>query len=200
MIDHPVRAAVLLSGGGRTLQNLLECLAAGDLDLDIPGVVSSRASAGGLAIAAEAGIPSAVFRRQDYPDVVGHNRALNAWLEPRSPQIIILAGYLCFYQRPVGFDGPVVNIHPALLPRYGGKGYYGDRVHKAVLEAGDTVTGCTVHLVDDQYDHGVILGQKSVPVVPGDDVQSLAARVFAAECKLYPHVLRKIIQELRSPG
>jgi phosphoribosylglycinamide formyltransferase-1 len=110
--------------------------------------------------------------------------------------MIILAGYLCFYIQPEWFSGPVVNIHPALLPKYGGQGFYGDRVHEAVLAAGDTETGCTVHLVDDQYDHGGILGQKRVPVLPGDDVAALAERVFAAECELYPRMLSRLAADM----
>lgn len=198
MSPEPVRAVVLLSGSGRTLENILLRIHSGDLDLRIVGVVSSRPAVRGLEIAAAAGIPSAVVRRRDFADTAAHNAAINAWLAPHQPRLIILAGYLCFYQQPVGFGGYVVNIHPALLPKYGGKGYYGSRVHQAVLDAGETTTGCTVHLVDDQYDHGRILGQQSVPALPEDDVASLAARVFAAECELYPRVLQELVTEFRS--
>ncbi|MFH2053903.1 MAG: phosphoribosylglycinamide formyltransferase [bacterium] len=191
-----VRTAVLLSGSGRTLANLLARIGSDGLPLDIVGVVSSRPGVRGLDVAAEAGIPSAVFRRKDYPGVREHNGAVNAWLEPLVPRLIVLAGYLCFYVHPDWFTGPVVNIHPALLPKFGGQGYYGDRVHQAVLEAGEKVTGCTVHLVDDQYDHGRILGRQEVPVLPGDDVHSLADRVFAAECELYPRVLADLARTL----
>ncbi len=195
MNQRPVKAVVLLSGGGRTLENLLSRIKDGSLDLQIAGVVSSRPGVRGLDIATQAGIPTAVFRRKDFPDTTAHNDAINSWLQPREPRIVILAGDLCFYRKPVAFRGPVVNIHPALLPRYGGKGYYGDRVHQAVLEAGEKESGCTVHLVDDQYDHGRILGQQKVPVLPGDDVHTLAERVFAAECELYPRILQQMVQE-----
>ncbi|MGD9546994.1 MAG: phosphoribosylglycinamide formyltransferase [Candidatus Krumholzibacteriia bacterium] len=191
-----VRTAVLLSGSGRTLANLLARIRSDDLPLDVVGVVSSRPGVRGLEVAQEAGIPSAVFRRKDYPGVREHNGAVNAWLEPLAPRLIVLAGYLCFYVHPDWFTGPVVNIHPALLPKFGGQGFYGDRVHQAVLEAGEKVTGCTVHLVDDQYDHGRILGRQEVPVLPGDDVHSLADRVFAAECELYPRVLADLARTL----
>jgi len=198
MSRDPVQAVVLLSGGGRTLENILQKIHSGDLDLRIAGVVSSRPGVRGLEIAAAAKIPSAVFRRRDFADGAGHNAAINAWVAPREPALVILAGYLCFYQQPAGFGGFVVNIHPALLPKFGGKGFYGDRVHRAVLAAGDAVSGCTAHLVDDQYDHGRILGQQQVPVMPGDDTGSLAARVFAAECELYPRVLQGLVNELRA--
>ncbi|MFT5232976.1 MAG: phosphoribosylglycinamide formyltransferase-1 [Candidatus Krumholzibacteriia bacterium] len=196
MMSEKMRAAVLLSGSGRTLQNFLTKMAAGQLPLEVVGVVSSKAGVGGLEIATAAGVPCVAFERSDFKDVASHNEAVNAWLAPLNPQLIILAGYLSYYIKPNAFTGPVVNIHPALLPKFGGKGYYGNRVHRAVLEAGETESGCTVHRVDDIYDNGQILGQKKVPVQAGDSVGSLAARVFAAECELYPEVLRALAQEL----
>lgn len=197
----PVRAAVLLSGSGRTLANFLERIGLGTLPLRIVAVVSSRGDVRGVDVAREAGLPVGVFRRRDYPDAAAHNAAINAFLEPHAPQLIALAGYLCLYQPPPGFAGPVVNIHPALLPKYGGRGYYGDKVHQAVLAAGDTESGCTVHLVEAEYDSGRILGQRRVPVLASDDVGSLSARVFAAECELYPAVLADLARDLaRDPA
>ena len=190
------RAAVLLSGSGRTLTNFLEKIAEGTLPLEIAAVVSSRPDVAGVEIAREAGIPCQVFRRREYPSVASHNAAINDWLAQFQVRIIVLAGYLSFYIPPEEFAGPVVNIHPALLPKYGGQGFYGDRVHRAVLDAGDTQTGCTVHLVNDQYDEGEILGQRKVPVLDGDDVHSLASRVFEAECELYPEVLVGLVRDL----
>ncbi len=192
----PVRAAVLLSGGGRTLENFLERIDQGTLPLKIVAVVSSRSDVRGVEVAREAGLPLGVFRRRDFPDTAAHNDAVNAFLGPHEPQMIVLAGYLCLYLPPVGFAGPVVNIHPALLPKYGGQGYYGDKVHQAVLEAGDTESGCTVHLVEPEYDSGRILAQRRVPVLASDDVGSLSARVFAAECALYPEVLAELARSL----
>ncbi len=196
MNNTKIKAVVLLSGSGRTLENFLAKISEGKMGVDITAVISSRPDVKGVDIARENGLPCGVFRRKDYDSIAAHNAAINAWLEPHAPKLIILAGYLCFYIQPDWFSGPVVNIHPALLPKYGGKGYYGDRVHKAVLAAGDTETGCTVHLVDGQYDHGRILGQKKVPVVSGDDVHTLATRVFTAECDLYPEVISKLAAEL----
>ena len=195
-MSERMKAAVLLSGSGRTLENFLIKQVSGELPLDIVAVVSSRADVRGVTVAREAGLPVAVFRLRDYTNVATHNTAINAWLAPYGPGMIVLAGYLCYYIKPGDFCGPVVNIHPALLPKYGGQGYYGDRVHKAVLAAGDTETGCTVHLVDEVYDNGRILGQRIVPVLPGDDVSILAARVFAAECELYPEVLARLVSNL----
>ena len=192
----PVRAAVLLSGSGRTLENFLERIEEGTLPLEIVGVVSSRSDVRGVEVARKAGLPVATFRRRDYADTAAHNAVINTWLTPHSPQMIVLAGYLCMYAPPAGFAGPVVNIHPALLPKYGGQGYYGDKVHQAVLAAGDAESGCTVHLVEPEYDSGRILAQRRVPVLASDDVGSLSARVFAAECALYPEVLAGLARSL----
>jgi formyltetrahydrofolate-dependent phosphoribosylglycinamide formyltransferase len=195
-----VRLAVLLSGSGRTLENFLAKIAGQELPVRIVAVVSSRGDVRGVTVAREAGLPCGIFRRKDYDSVAAHNRAINDWLAGYRPEMIALAGYLCFYIAPDRFAGPVVNIHPALLPRYGGQGYFGNRVHRAVLGAGDTETGCTVHLVDEQYDHGRILGQKKVPVLPDDDVDALAARVFGAECEIYPAILADLARGIRSSG
>ena len=194
--DGAVPVAVLLSGGGRTLANLLARSDAGTLPVRVAGVVSSRPDAGGVAIARAAGLPVGVVRRRDFVDAPAHSAALNAWLAPLAPRMILLCGWLSWYAPPTGFTGPVLNIHPALLPRHGGRGMYGDRVHAAVLAAGDQESGCTVHRVDAVYDHGEILGQRRVPVLPGDDVHALAARVFAAECELYPEVVARLAREM----
>lgn len=190
------RVAVLLSGSGRTLANFLERIAAGELPVEIVAVVSSRGDVRGVEIARAAGLPVAILRRRDFADSAAHGAAIADWLAPHRPQIIALAGYMCYFVRPAWFNGPVVNIHPALLPKYGGQGYYGDRVHAAVLAAGDRESGCTVHLVDDAYDHGRVLAQRVVPVLPGDDVHALADRVFAAERELYPQVLADLAREV----
>ncbi|PID80681.1 phosphoribosylglycinamide formyltransferase [bacterium DOLZORAL124_64_63] len=192
----PARVAVLLSGSGRTLANFFAEMDAGRLAVQIVAVVSSRHQARGVRIARERGVPVAVFSRRDHGSVAEHNTAINAWLAPFRPQIISLAGYLCFYIPPADFSGPVVNIHPALLPRHGGRGYYGDKVHAAVLAAGDKESGCTVHHVSDRYDAGGIIAQQRVPVLAGDDVDSLARRVFAAECRLYPRVLGELARQV----
>ncbi len=198
MAPSPVRLAVLLSGSGRTLENLLAWQRRGDLPVAFAGVVSSRAGVRGVDIARGAGLPVTVITRREFADFGAHNAAIAAWLEPRFPQVIALAGYLCYFVRPAWFTGPVVNIHPALLPKHGGQGMYGDRVHAAVLAAGERESGCTVHHVDEQYDRGPIIAQVRVPVLPGDDVPALAARVFAAERELYPRVLADLAREIQA--
>lgn len=186
------RIVVLLSGTGRTLENLLERRAAGRFTPEIVAVASNRASVRGLDIARDAGIPTAVFAKRSYDDATARDRALWSFVHEHRADLVVLAGYLALLDLDAAGGVPVVNIHPSLLPRHGGAGYYGDRVHEAVLAAGDAESGCSVHRVDAIFDHGPVLAQKRVPVRPDDDVRSLAARVFAAECELYPETLEAI--------
>jgi len=184
----PLRLAVLLSGSGRTLDNLIERIAAGRLAATIERVVSSRDDVRGVRIAAAAGVGVNVLSPKGRP--------IDAWSEEvfaacRSvrPDLVVMAGFLHLVRIPADFAGRVINIHPSLLPAFGGKGFHGMHVHRAVLARGCTVSGCTVHLVDDEYDHGRILLQKTVPVLPDDTPDSLAARVFAAECAALPEAI-----------
>lgn len=195
-MSDSVNAIVLLSGGGRTLENLIEKVSSDSLQININAVVSSRKDVRGLEIADAANIDTNVFQRNKYTSTTEHNKAINNWISAYEPGLILLAGYLCFYQLPDWFKGIALNIHPALLPKYGGKGFYGDRVHRAVLDNDDAVTGCTVHHVTDEYDAGSIVAQREVSVLPGDDISTLSARVFEAECELYPEAIRKVIADL----
>lgn len=198
--DPPLRLAVLLSGGGRTLLNLLDAIARGELHASVPLVISSRRGAAGVARARARGLQVVVVRPRDYPDARAFAQAQTAHLLAVRPDLVVMAGYLVHYPVPPPLAGRILNIHPALLPRHGGRGMYGDRVHAAVLAAGERESGCTVHLVDDEYDHGPVLAQARVPVLPGDDVGTLAARVFEAECATYPRVIAAYAQRLRDEG
>lgn len=186
------RVAVLLSGTGRTLDNLLRRRAEGRFAPQIVAVASNKGGVRGLEIAAEAGIAHAVFRKSRYDDARSRDAALWSFVHEHHADLVVLAGYLSLLDLSESRNVPVVNIHPSLLPRHGGDGYYGDRVHDAVLEAGDGESGCTVHRVDAIFDNGPILAQKSVPVHADDDVRALADRVFAAECELYPETIERI--------
>jgi phosphoribosylglycinamide formyltransferase-1 len=186
--------AVLLSGTGRTLRNLLERRARGELRAEIVCVGSNRSRAPGLRIAADHGIDARAFRLSDHQDRSGRDRSMWEWVHEHRPDLVLLAGYLSLLDLGGARGVPVLNIHPALLPRFGGAGYYGDRVHEAVLAAGESRSGCTVHLVDEVYDRGRILGQREVEVRPQDDVRTLAARVFEAECELYPEVVNAVAE------
>lgn len=196
----PLRLAVLISGGGTTLRNLLAHIAAGRLDARVLVVVSSNPTAGGLAFAAEAGIPAHVVERRNYATVEEYGEAVFAPCRAAGVDLVAMGGFLKLVKIPPDFRGRVVNIHPALLPAFGGQGFFGLRVHQAVIDSGATVSGCTVHFVDDEYDHGPIILQRQVPVLPDDTAQTLAARVFEAECDAYPEALRLYAAGLRIDG
>ena len=186
--------AIFLSGTGRTLENLLTRIAEGSLPLEIRCVVSSRPDVRGLQIARDAGLESSVMSRRNYASVADYSAALFGACRSHGVELVAMAGFLCRIQIPPDFHNRVVNIHPSLIPAFCGKGCYGDRVHRAVLEYGVKLTGCTVHFVDDEYDHGPIIAQRAVPVLDGDTVERLAARVFDAECQLYPAALAAIAE------
>ncbi len=188
----PARLAVLISGGGRTLLNLHDHARAGRLPGEIALVVAS-AECEGARRARERGLPVEV--------VVGviPRARLDTLLREHRIDWVVLAGYLKLVEIPERWRGRVVNIHPALLPKFGGPGMYGHRVHEAVLAAGERESGCTVHFADDRYDTGPIILQRRCPVVPGDTPESLAARVFEQECLAYPEALRRLLSGEPTP-
>lgn len=180
-----MKLVVCISGRGSTLRNLWVYADRGALSGEIIGVVSSR-KRGAIndSIFAECerrGVPVNVLG-------VATDMTLGIW----QPDFVLLAGYLVLWHVSERYCGRVLNIHPALLPKYGGKGFYGRRVHEAVLAAGDTESGCTVHFADNEYDHGSIILQRRVPIFPDDTPDVLQARVFAQECEAYPEVLGRL--------
>jgi formyltetrahydrofolate-dependent phosphoribosylglycinamide formyltransferase len=185
------RLAVLLSGTGRTLENLLRAIEGGVLAAEIVVVVSSVERVRGLEIARAAGIPAHVVRRRDSGDDLAFSQAVYATVAPYRPHVMVLAGFLRRLVIPSAWEGRILNIHPALLPEStaAGRGFFGARVHAEVLASGATESGATVHVVDDEYDAGPVVARVTVPVLPGDDAETLAARVFAAECELYPRAI-----------
>jgi phosphoribosylglycinamide formyltransferase-1 len=197
--DKTLRLAVLLSGSGRTLENLLDWIDAGRLAARVATVVSSRADVRGVRIAARAGLRAAVLPPAGRP-LADWSRDIFAACRAASPDLVVMAGFLHLVEIPADFAGRVINIHPSLLPAFGGKGFHGMHVHRAVLDRGCTVSGCTVHLVDNEYDHGRILLQRTVPVLEDDSPESLAARVFAAECEALPEAINRIAAGGRSSG
>ncbi len=184
------KLAVLLSGGGSTLQNLLECIADGSLPAKIVVVIASRRDAFGLERARLAGVPAVAVARKDFEAVDAFNDALHDTLAPYDIDLVVLGGFLSLFQPRERFTGRVLNIHPALIPAFCGKGFYGHAVHRAVIEAGVKVSGCTVHFADDRYDHGPIILQGTVPVLDGDTPDTLASRVHELENRLYPEAIR----------
>lgn len=190
------RLAVLLSGGGRTLQNFIDEIAAGRLDAKIEVVISSRPRVEGLERARRGRIPTEVVEWRDYGNDADFSAAITDVLGRYEIDLVLGAGFLRRYLFPERLKGRVLNIHPALLPKFGGTGMYGHHVHEAVLASGDKESGCTVHIADHEYDHGPIVLQKRVPVLPDDTPDTLAERVFQAECEAYPEAVRLVAERL----
>lgn len=195
----PAPLAVLLSGSGRTLDNLRAAIARGDLPARVALVIASRECLGAHK-AREAGIPTLVVPGAIPADDLGrlvrvHGVSPDPTPDspPTPPGFIVLAGYLRLVSIPPGFEGRVVNIHPALLPKFGGPGMHGRHVHEAVLAAREPESGCTVHLCDARFDTGPIVLQRRCPVLPGDTPDTLAARVFEQECIAFPEALARLI-------
>lgn len=194
MTNQNLAIAVLISGGGTTLRNLIECCVAGELDVDIRLVISSSAVAKGLMYADGADIPTAVIRQRDVASPEAFSEAIFAACRESDIDLVVMGGFLKHVTVPADFENRVVNIHPGLIPAFCGKGFYGQHVHQSALDYGVKVSGCTIHFVDNQYDHGPIIHQHVVPVLDDDTPQTLAARVFEAECEAYPHVLQAIAE------
>lgn len=196
MERQAARIAVFISGGGTNLQALIDGSKVGILSGKIVWVVSSSAKAYGLTRAENEGIETFVFKQKKYASREDAAADLLSKLQERRIDYIALAGFLKLIPTAIitAYRNRIVNIHPALLPKYGGKGMYGHHVHEAVLAAGDKESGVTIHLVDEIYDHGKILHKVPVPVLPDDTPDSLAARILEQEHKFYPRVLNKLIR------
>jgi formyltetrahydrofolate-dependent phosphoribosylglycinamide formyltransferase len=191
---EPLRVAVLLSGSGTSLENLFEQIEQRGLPARVVCVIASKENAGGVARAAKRGVPAVAIPRKKFADVRSFNDALHAELAKHDPQLVACLGFLSIFELRERYRGRAINVHPALIPAFAGKGMYGQRVHEAVLARGCKVTGATVHFVDDEYDHGPIISQRAVPVLDGDTPDTLAARVQAAERELVPEAVRAIAE------
>ena len=194
MSENKLKLAVLISGSGRTLKNFIDLAAEDKLPIDIRIVISNSATAGGLKFAEEAGIPTQVIPRSDFPrggtgsESFGHK--IFAVCREAGVDYVAMAGFMTLAPLPPDFLGRVVNIHPSLFSSFCGHGMYCVHVHHAVLDAGVKVTGCTVHFVDNEYDHGPIIWQQPVPVFDDDTADTLGKRVFEIEKEAYPQVLK----------
>ena len=191
-LDSPLKLAVGVSGGGTTLQNLVHSIRSGELDAEIRLVIASGATCGAIGRADAAGVRSEVLDAADFgsPEAYGH--AVFTACEQAGADLVLLAGFLKRVAVPKAWRFRTLNIHPSLIPAFSGQGYYGRRVHQAAIDRGVKVTGCTVHFVDDDYDHGPIIMQRCVPVLSDDTADTLAARVFEQECQLYPQAIRLV--------
>jgi len=191
-VAEVLRVGVLVSGTGSNLQALIDACRVGELLAEIAVVISNVPTAFALERARAAGIPAVVVSHRAYPSADEFETALRKTLVTHRVELVCLAGFLRILsaQFVVAFPGRIMNIHPALLPAFGGKGMYGERVHQAVLGSGVRHTGCTVHFVTEVPDGGPIIAQATVPVQPGDTPATLATRVAKAEHHLYPAVVR----------
>ena len=190
-----MNVALLASHRGSNLQHVLDACRSGRLDARPCVVISNNADAEALSRARREGVPHYHLSRQTHPEPESLDSAIVEILDRHRTDLVVLAGYL----RRLGprtvaaYRGRIINVHPALLPRHGGQGMYGRRVHEAALSAGDRETGVTIHVVDEEYDHGPIVAQVRIPVAEGDTPETLAARVLEHEHRLLVETLRRIV-------
>jgi len=183
------RLGVLISGGGTTMINIFEQINAGKLNAEIAVVISSRSAVGGVEKAKKAGLNVKVIRKKDFADIGSFSNEIEDELTNANVDLVIQAGWLCHWKVPEKYTDRVMNIHPALLPSFGGQGMWGHHVHEVVLENGCKISGCTVHFCTNEYDKGPIIVQRSCPAKDTDDPDTLAARVFEQECIAYPEAI-----------
>ena len=189
-----MKLAVLASGSGTTLQNLLDRIASKSLDARIELVVASRPNILALERAAKVAIPAHVIDRKSFASIEEFSKPIFKLIDEQNIDLVCLAGWLCMLKIPPRYENRIMNIHPALLPSFGGPGMYGHRVHEAVLAHGCKISGCTVHFVDENYDNGPIILQRTCAVLENDTPDSLAQRVFEEEKIAYPQAIRLFAQ------
>jgi phosphoribosylglycinamide formyltransferase-1 len=194
MPTNAFKIAVLISGGGTTLKNLLEKIESGRVTAAVALVIASSPKAGGLRFAKEVNIPSLVIEQRSFADRGAFSRAIFDECRKAAVDLVVMGGFLKRLDIPPDYANRVVNIHPGLIPAFCGQGFYGHRVHEAVLEYGAKLSGCTIHYADNEYDHGPVILQKAVPVLGDDTPEKLAARVFEAECEAYPEAIQLIAE------
>ena len=186
----PIRLGVLISGGGTTLMNILEYIKQGRLNAEVAVVICSRSAVTGIEKAKKAGLNVIIIRKKDFPGIDEFSRRIEEELVAVNVDLVVQGGWLCLWKIPARYENRVMNIHPALLPSFGGQGMWGHHVHEAVLAAGCKISGCTVHFCTNEYDKGPIIDQEQCRVRSDDTPEILAARVFEAECILYPRVIQ----------
>ena len=189
-LRRPIRLAVLISGGGTTLANLVTKIDHQELAAEIPLVIASRPDCSGIQRAIEAGIRCEVIQRKSFSTIDQFSAEIFAQCRIARIDLVVCGGFLALIKIPADFSNRVMNIHPSLIPAFSGKGFHGHYIHESVLKRGVKFSGCTVHFVDDEYDHGPIIVQRVVPVLDDDTPDQLAARVFAAECEALPTAIR----------
>jgi len=194
MANNPLRLGVMISGGGTTMLNLADKIAKGELPATIAVVIASNHHCAGIERARKLNLPVVIITRKESGSLENFSAKIAATLREHKVDLAVMAGYLSLWTIPDDYVGRVMNIHPALLPKFGGQGMHGHHVHEAVLAAGETESGCTVHFADNTYDTGPIIVQRKVPVLPNDTPDTLAARVFEQECIAYPDAIHMFAQ------
>jgi len=186
----PIRLGVLISGGGTTLINILEIIKQGKLNAQVALVISSRSTVAGVERVKKAGLDVKIICKKDFPDIDEFSNRIEEELVKANVDLVVQGGWLCLWKIPSRYESRVMNIHPALLPSFGGQGMWGHHVHEAVLKAGCKISGCTVHFCTNEYDKGPIIVQRACKVEENDSPDTLAARVFEQECIAYPEAIR----------
>lgn len=190
-----IKLGVLISGGGTTLINILDYIKNGRINAEVTVVISSRSKVVGVGRARGAGLDVEIIRKKDHPDVDEFSRRIEQTLAAADVDLVIQGGWLCLWKIPARYENRVMNIHPALLPSFGGKGMWGHHVHEAVLNAGCKISGCTVHFCTNEYDKGPIIIQRCCPAKDTDTPDTLAKRVFVQECIAYPEAIRLFAED-----
>ena len=191
-IDRPVKLGVLISGGGTTLLNFLDCVSDGTLDVEIPIVIASKPDCMGVKRAEAAGLRCVAIQRRHFPSLTEFSEAVFSELRAANVDLVAMAGYLSLLTIPDDYVLKVLNIHPSLIPAFCGKGMYGHHVHEAVVSRGAQVSGCTVHFADNEYDHGPIVLQRSVNLPDDATADDVADLVFEEEKIAYPEAIRRV--------
>lgn len=189
-LSKTLNLAILISGGGTTLQNIIDKTDDGSLNARIRVVICNSPNAYGIKRAEQNSIPTAIVQRKNYNQPGTFSNAIIKEIEKHPVDLIILAGFLHLFKIPDTYAGKVMNIHPGLIPSFCGKGFYGHHVHEAAIESGVKISGCTVHFVDNEYDRGPIIIQRTVHVNADDSPNTLAKKVFREECIAYPDAIR----------
>lgn len=191
-MSSPLKLTCLISGGGRTVLNLADEIDAGKLDASIELIIASRENIAGVQRLRDRRLKVRIGAKKDFDLEDALHDQVTSWITEAGTELVCLCGYLRLLRMDPPLIGRVINIHPALLPDFGGQGLYGEHVQRAVIESGRRVSGCTVHFVDELYDHGPTILQRACPILPEDDTTSLAARVFEQECRALPEAIRLI--------
>lgn len=191
-LSSSFKICVLISGGGTTLKNLIDFQRAGNLDAEIACVVSSNPSAQGNLFATENKIPLVTIQRQSFASDADFSETIFSHCRSANIDLVVMGGFLKKLVIPDDFANRVINIHPSLIPAFSGKGFYGMNVHRAVVNYGCKISGCTVHFVDNEYDHGPVIAQEHVALSGSESAETVQELVFDVECRIYPSVINQI--------